>query len=176
MALGTVGWVVGDLKEMGYLIDRGDRKHRRIYNYMELLDKWAEMYPGILRPKQVIGEFNKDVATDMRQVNIEKYDAYWGGEVAGNEYTGYLRPEIETIYAPENRVNEIIHDFKLFKGGNKNYGVVKLYKPFWKKPDKYNGYVHPILAYADLIATGDARNIETARMIKDENIRPIWKD
>ena len=176
VALGTVGWVVGDLKEMGYLIDRGDRKNRRLYEYIELLDKWAEMYPGTLRPKQVIGEFKKDVATDMKQVNIEEYDAYWGGEVAGAEYTGYLKVEIDTIYVPENNKTELIRNLKLFKGGNEKYGIVKLYKPFWKKPRKYNGYVHPVLAYADLIATGDARNIETARMIKDEHIRPIGKD
>lgn len=176
VALGTVGWVIGDLKQMGYLIDRGDKKNRRLNNYFELLDKWVEIYPGILRPKQVIGEFNKEVITDMKHIDIKKYDAYWGGEVAGNEYTGYLRPEIDTIYIPDNKTIELIRDLKLFKGGDKKYGVVKLYKPFWKKTETYNGYVHPVLAYADLIATGDARNIETARMIKDEHIRPVWKN
>lgn len=176
VALGTVGWVIGDLKAMGYLIDRGGKENRRLNKYFELLDKWVEMYPGVLRPRQFLGEFNKDAIVDMKKIDIKKYDAYWGGEVAGNEYTGYLRPEIETVYIPENKVNELINDLKLFKGGNKNYGIVKLYKPFWEKPENYNGYVHPVLAYADLIATGDARNIETARMIKDEHIRPIWKD
>ncbi len=176
VALGTVGWVVGDLKEMGYLIDRGDRKRRRLHDYIKLLDKWVEMYPWILRPKQFLGDFNKDAIVDTKPIDIKKYDAYWGGEVAGNEYTGYLRPEIDTVYVPENKKTELIHDLKLFKGGDKNYGIVKLYKPFWRKPENYNGYVHPILVYADLIATRDARNIETARMIKDEHIKPIWKD
>ena len=134
------------------------------------------MYPGILRPKQFLGEFNKDEITDMKQMDIKKYDAYWGGEVAGAKYTDYLRGEIETIYIPENKKADLINDLKLFKGGDKKYGLVRLYKPFWKRPEKYNGYVHPILAYADLIATGDARNIETAQMIKDEHIRPIWQD
>lgn len=176
VALGTVGWVVGDLKEMGYLIDRGDKKNRTLKNYFELLDKWVEAYPGTLRPKQVIGEFNKDALADTRNVNLREYNAYWGGEVAGAEYTGYLRGEIDTIYVPEKDKANIIKKLKLFKGGNDKYGVLKLYKPFWKMPKDYNGYVHPVLAYADLIATGDARNIETARMIKDEHIRPIWKD
>jgi hypothetical protein len=176
VALGTVGWVIGDLKEMGYLIDRGDKKNRRLNNYFKLLDKWVEAYPGTLRPRQVIGEFNKDAITDVKQINLKTYDAYWGGEVAGAEYTGYLRGEIDTIYVPEVYKTELIRKLKLFKGGNDKFGVVKLYKPFWRMPKEYNGYVHPILAYADLIATGDARNIETARMIKDEHIRPIWKD
>ena len=30
--------------------------------------------------------------------------------------------------------------------------------------------VHPILVYADLIATGNQRNIETARILYDEHI------
>jgi hypothetical protein len=171
VALGTVGWVMGDLKEMGYVKEHGGKRNRRLDRYFELLDKWVEMYPGILRPKQVIGVFNKEAITDMTQIDIQNYDAYWGGEVAGNEYTGYLKPEIATIYIPEHRKAELIRDFKLFKGGNKNYGVVKLYKPFWKKPEIDTAYVHPVLAYADLIATGDGRNIETARRILDEHIR-----
>lgn len=175
VALGTVGWVVGDLKEMGYLIDRGDKKNRRLNNYFELLDKWVEAYPGTLRPRQVIGEFNKDAIIDVKQINLKTYDAYWGGEVAGAKYTDHLKGEIDTIYVPEVYKAELIKKLKLFKGGNDKFGIVKLYKPFWRMPKEYNGYVHPILAYADLIATGDARNIETARMIKDEHIRPVWE-
>jgi len=173
VALGTVGWVIRDLKEMGYLVDRGTKKNRRLEKYFDLLDKWVEMYPGTLRPKQVIGDFHKNPETDIKKVDITKYDAYWGGEVAGNKYTGYLKPEIDTIYIPDKKKTELIRDLKLFKGGDDKYGIVKLYKPFWKKPDDYNGYVHPVLAYADLIATGDARNIETARMIRDEHIKPV---
>lgn len=175
VALGTVAWVIGDLKEMGYLVDRGEKKTRRLNNYEDLLDKWVEMYPGTLRQKQFIGEYNKNEMTDIKEFNLEKYGAYWGGEVAGAKLTAYLRGEIDTIYVPDNYKKELILDLKLFKGGKDKYDIVRLYKPFWKKPEKYNGYVHPILAYADLITTGDARNIETARMIKDEHIRPVWK-
>ena len=43
---------------------------------------------------------------------------------------------------------------------------------FWKfeppRPDK--DLVHPILVYADLMATGDSRNIEVAEMIYDTEI------
>ena len=176
MALGTVGWVIGDLKQMRYLIDYGGKDNRRLNNYFELLDKWVEMYLVALRPGQLIGEFNKDAATNMKQIKLDNYEAYWGGEVAGAHYTDYLRGEIDTIYVPERMKNKLIQDIKLYKGGDEKYGKVKLYRPFWKKPETYNTYVHPILAYADLIATGDARNIETAGIIMDEHIKPLWKD
>ncbi len=175
VALGTVGWVIRDLKEMRYVIDRGN-KNIKLKNYTELLDRWVEMYPGILRPNYTLGEFNKDITTDMKTLDPKKYNAYWGGEVAGNKYTGYLRPEIDTIYVPVKYQAELIRELKLFRGGDNRHGIVKLYKPFWKKPENYDGYVHAVLAYADLIATGDARNLETARMIKDEHIRPLWED
>ena len=168
VALGTVGWIIRDLKEMKNLIDHGDRETRRLDNYFELLDKWVEMYPAILKQKHAL--------MDTRQIDLGKYDACWGGEVAGAFYTEYLRGEIDTIYVPDNRKNELIRDLKLFKGGDDKYGNVKLYRPFWKTPDINTAYVHPILAYADLIATGEARNIETARIIMDERIKPEWQD
>ena len=36
------------------------------------------------------------------------------------------------------------------------------------RPD--DEWVHPILVYADLLATGNQRNIETARMIYEQHI------
>ena len=36
------------------------------------------------------------------------------------------------------------------------------------KCGKYEDLVHPILIYADLLATGNERNIETAKMIYDK--------
>ncbi len=178
VANGTVGWVIRDLKEMGYLVDRGNKNNRRLNKYEELLEKWVEMYPGTLRPKQFIGEFHKDPTTDTRNFNLKKYNAYWGGETAGAQYTNYLRGEIDTIYVPDRNKNELIKDMTLFKDDKDKYGIVKLYKPFWQKPDDYeeNQCVHPILAYADLVATGDARNIETAGMIRDDHIKPLWQD
>ena len=172
VALGTVGWVMRDLKKMMYLVDRGDRESRRLEKYIELLDKWVELYPVFLRPGQFIGEFNKDAATDLKKVNLEKYDAYWGGEVAGAYYTNYLRGDIDTIYVPDNRKKELISDLKLLRNGDDKYGKVRLYGPFWKKPAVYSTYVHPVLACADLVATGDARNIETAGLIMDKYFRP----
>jgi hypothetical protein len=175
VALGTVGWVIGDLKAMGYLIDRGKRQTRRLNNYYDLLDRRVELYPALLRPKQFLGVFNKHNLTDEEQMNlnIKEYDAYWSGEAAGNEHTGYIRAEVDMVYIPEHRAGDLIRRLKLFKGGDKAHGIIKLYKPFWQKPEAYNGYVHPVLAYADLIATGDARNIETAKLIKDEYIKPL---
>ena len=46
---------------------------------------------------------------------------------------------------------------------------VEILKPFWKV-DEPGENVHPIVVYADLIATGNTRNFEVARLIYDEFI------
>ena len=50
-------------------------------------------------------------------------------------------------------------------------GNLILMKKFWNFEDTdYPGMTHPILIYADLLATGDPRNIETAKIIYEKDI------
>ena len=48
--------------------------------------------------------------------------------------------------------------------------IIEIMRKFWRfEPDpKFPKLTHPILIYADLLATADARNIETARIIYDD--------
>jgi len=43
---------------------------------------------------------------------------------------------------------------------------------FWKPVEmwRYEDLVHPILVYADLLATRNQRNVETAKMIYEQHI------
>ena len=60
-----------------------------------------------------------------------------------------------------------------------NEGNVSLYKPFWK-PKSIELYqnnddeipTNSLLVYAELIYSGNDRNIETAKIIFDEYIKP----
>ena len=178
VALGTVGWVLNGLKDAGFVIDRGRGKGRRLVNRRKLLDRWVEAYPEKLKPKQRIGEFVAETPFWWKEINIDKYGAFWGGELAAAKYTDYLKPQTITIYLPEHAVKKLLGKAKLRKAEEWTPGrsdIVKLYRPFW--PDKVEnkttetlGLVHPILVYADLIATGDSRNLETARVIYEQLI------
>ncbi|MAY35836.1 MAG: hypothetical protein CMN84_07020 [Spongiibacteraceae bacterium] len=187
VALGTVGWVVNGLKEAGYLLDRGKKKDRRLTERQKLLERWVEAYPEKLQPKLKLGEFVADNPHWWEAVDTEKYDAFWGGEIAAAKYTGYLKPKMATVYLPEARRGQFLADARLRKApdhvgaGNR----VKVYGTFWR-PDRVNanreikdtkaiekyltGVAPPILVYADLIATGDGRNREAARMIHERYI------
>ena len=104
-------------------------------------------------------------------MNIKPYGACWGGEVAGTRLTQYLKPENVTIYA-HTPPGKLILEHKLKKTGN---GSIEILKPFWKTAphDKNRETVPPLLVYADLMATGDMRNIETAGLIYEKHLAQL---
>jgi len=62
--------------------------------------------------------------------------------------------------------------------GKDETGDVEILKRFWKPPEmrQYENLVHPILIYADLLATGNERNIEPAKMIYDKHILELIRE
>jgi len=171
VALGTVGWVINDLQTHGFLLDEG--KKGRLIRKRELLDMWVEAYPEKLKPKLFLGRYRVRDKDWWRNADVEKHHAMWGGEVAAAIITNYLKPYITTIYALE------IPALLLFENQLKKdmEGNVELLKKFWKPglntegqhgKKKHIDCVPYLLVYADLIATADQRNIETAKILYDE--------
>lgn len=172
VALGTVGWVMRDLKGAGYLVTRGDRRILR--NYEKLLQRWFETYPEKLRPKLFVGQFLAETADWWKEIQIDEFGAQWGGEIAAAKYTGYLHPEIATIYTPNvTRLAELFKAARLRKLDEWTAGrgmQVLIYNTFWRINDNERDLVDPVLTYADLIATADPRNREVAQKIYDKYI------
>jgi hypothetical protein len=172
-ALGTVGWVMYDLRRMGYLIDASPR-NRRLVQKDNLLNRWVAAYPEQLRPRKMIGRFKADNQYWWENTDLKEINALWGGEVAANLMTEYLKPQIITVYAKQP-----IGRF-LLKNGLKNdvNGDIEILKIFWKfKQDHmHNDLVPPLLIYTDLMATGDTRNIETARIIYEKELSKYFRE
>lgn len=179
IALGAVGKVLNGLVDAGYLIDQGKSGKRQLINRRKLLDRWVETYPEKLKPKLRVGEFISDDINWWKTFDIAKFGAYWGGEVGAEKYTSYLKPQMVTVYLPEASGNKLLAAAKLRKAvewTGDDAGIVHIYRPFWT--DKLQSAsappiqdtVHPILIYADLIASADSRNLETARMLYDSTI------
>lgn len=185
VALGAIGTLLNDLRDSGYLLNSDDLRWHGLINRKKLLDRWVEAYPEKLRPKLVVGEFVSQDPNWWKKINIENYDAYWGEEIAAAKYTDYLRPQVATIYLPEESGNEIFINGRLRKAlssEDKSEGLVKIYRPFWPTKHKNKNLhilnnerhtVNPILIYADLIASQDSRNLETARIIYDTAIAEL---
>lgn len=185
VAVGTVGWVLNGLKTAGFIRDAGGKKGRRLTQYRKLLDRWVEAWPEKLKPKQFVGEFVTDDPFWWEDIDITAYDGYWGGEIAAAKYTNYLKPEVVTAYLPEHARTRFLQGARLRKATEwtgHGAGTVQIYRPFWPEGldvadiNREEGLVHPLLVYADLLATGETRNLEVAKRIYDEHIAQFVRE
>jgi hypothetical protein len=182
VALGTVGWIIRDLKEMGYLLDMGKRGYKLIRKE-DLLTRWLTDYPEKLRPKLLLGRF-RGPQDWWQQKTLDLQYAQWGAEVAAAKLTKYLKPQIITIYITPQQLTTLLTENRLKKDPE---GDIEILRRFWTQTLflwEYKGeklpvpmemgrpvledVVNPILIYADLMATGDQRNIETAKVIYEQ--------
>lgn len=173
VALGTVDWIMKELKELGFLLDMGKRGIRLLQK-KKLLQRWVTAYPEQLRPKLTLGRFRGEYGW-WQQKTLCPFKAQWGGEIAAARLTQYLQPQIITIYTMPQELNQLLAENRLRKDET---GDVEILKRFWKPLEmwQYKDLVHPILIYADLLTTGNERNIETAKMIYDQHIIQLIRE
>lgn len=167
VSLGTVGWVMNDLIKLGFMVDMG-KKDRRLLKKEELFNRWCIDYNEKLRPKLLIGKFTgPEDWWNHYKLNPEY--AQWGGEVAANKLTRYIKPLNIILYADRENYRKVLIENKLHKDIN---GDIEFLERFWEfdNTDEFKETVNPILIYADLINTGNQRAVETARMIYEKYI------
>lgn len=120
---------------------------------------------------------------NYRNIPIDQ-QTYWSGEAAAAELTGYLNPEKMSLFTTKSKM-DIMKDYRLLPDSK---GILSIYKPFWNIEDSDNLYelnwgwgntlnlaqrtVHPLIVYAELIYSGNTRNLETAQLIYNEHIQP----
>lgn len=173
VALGTVGWVIADLKELGFLVDMGKRG-RRLAHKEKLIERWVTAYPEQLRPKLVVGRYRAARPEWWQKAQLKKYRACWGGEVAAAKLTKYLKPEQVTIYTREKPAKLLLAN-KLKKDPD---GDIEILEAFWQieKDRLYPGLAPALLVYADLMATGEPRNVETAGRIYEQELAGLVRE
>jgi len=159
-ALGNVNKIFTSLKEQSFIIKAHDNKFI-FNNRQKLLEEWVMGYDQKLKPTLFLGNFRftNDFAKDWTKIPLGLH-TQWGGEPAADIITGYLKPAELTMYTTEKKV-DLIKKYKLIPAK----GNLAVYKKFWKFPDKTLNVVPEILVYADLVNTGDPRNIETAEQL-----------
>ena len=164
VALGTVGDVLADLEERGHLAPETPGP-RRLLAPDRLQDEWVTHYPIKLRPKLNARRFTTPTLDWWREQDVRQYGACWGGEVAAEKLTGYLKAARVTLYVdgkPDRLIlaNRLRPDVK---------GEIEIVDAFWATDDsrQTDDIAPPLLVYADLMATSDPRNIESAKLIRD---------
>lgn len=173
IALGAVGWVFFDLDERGYTLGGKHKGGRVLAERQKLAHEWVTNYPIKLRPKLNPRKFAAPAQDWWKKVDPARYNAQWGGEVAAEKLTGHLRPEALTIYfqpgEEKKNLTKFVADNKLRADPK---GNIEILDAFWDFKDEKTmpETVPPLLIYADLMATMDPRNRETAKLIYDEHI------
>lgn len=178
VAHGTVGWVIPDLQQQGFVGDlSGKRGTRRLFQQEKLAAQWADAYARTLRPRTLLGRYYVKTLEGWEDWPLAKHGAQWGGEPAGALLTDHLRPGELTIYA-DKTPGLLAASMKFLKEPEPGHtAVVDVRKRFWDFPGEPN---HPnlvplLLIYADMLATGDARCIETAKMIYESHILRLFR-
>jgi len=181
VALGTVGGVIDDLIAQGFILEGINKKQRKLADFDRLLNKWVEEYPYKLKEKYKIGRFTTDDPYWWTSIEPENFGALWGGEIAAAKYTDYLNPKHATVHINKVDMKNFLKVARLRKPEPHERPNVQidLIDIFWNREihDENNiktaervGLAPPIITYADLIETGDARNLDAAKRLRENYI------
>lgn len=168
VALGNVPLVINGLKEAGYLIAKNKNKFI-LTRKRELLDRWITGYGETLRPKLAMGKYRflekNRYWSDFQLVPAD----VWGGEAGANLITNYIEPELKVLYTTLPKM-ELIKKMKLVPDAK---GEIEIMQHFWREPDNLEiNHAPPLLVYADLILSQDARNTAVAELIFENYLKP----
>jgi hypothetical protein len=166
-SLGTVQWVLKELEQIGHV--RSTPTGRRLARTGDLFNRWVEAYTLDLWPRLALGDFDAADVTWWTAADdvIAPYQALWGGETAAYHLSGHLRPGKAVIYAP-GLPEKLILDYRLRKAGPD--GNVEIRNRFWNSPTPASQSTVPTpLVYADLVASGDPRQLAAARDLREHD-------
>jgi hypothetical protein len=171
VALGAMPAVLKALQGEGHVVTI--RRERRFRGTKRLLDDWAQGYARRLRPKTLHATYVTERFDAWRDWLLDPQEVRWGGEPAAALLTHYLRPGVLTLYT-ERLPPRLMVEQRLRKEervGDQRY--VEERRPFWGalQIDQERADVVPlVLVYADLLATGDGRCLETAQMLYEAHL------
>ena len=175
VSLGSTSKVLSNLTSR-QVIERRARGCYRITDPRRLLEMWSQAYAVKLRPKLFLGRFRSPYGTDfagmLRQIAGDPIakDLVVGGEYAADLLTGYLRAGSASLYLRPDSVREVRELLKLAPSAG---GNVELYEVFADRITMPRGrkrppLAHPVLVYAELLATDDPRRGEAALRLKEK--------
>jgi len=175
VSLGSVSKTIKGLLKEGYAVKWDKEKKYQFVKREEVLEKWIALVNEKILPAHKIGSYRSVTSEHFKIKDIgPRLESCWGGEYGAKLITNYLNPEKYSFFTSREKPDLM----RLFKMVPDAEGNIIAYKSFWK-PESIK-LVHnygetaasPLLVYAELIYSGNDRNIETAKIIFDEYIKP----
>lgn len=168
ISLGSVSTIVQELVESKFLLKTKNKKVLK--NKIELLKRWVIAYNDVFHPKLFIKRMsfiNKSEYSNWSNLDLSSVSekTLWGGECAAGIMTKNLTPANFTIYtdATWQSLGKLL---KLIPDENGKIEILRLFYDTEK-----GNTVSPLLTYADLMGSGESRNIETAEIILNNELQ-----
>ncbi|SHI34190.1 type IV toxin-antitoxin system AbiEi family antitoxin [Pseudozobellia thermophila] len=178
VSIGSTSKILNQLQEEGFIIKWNDEKKYQLVNREELLERWIPVFNEKVLPNYKIGQFTFSAFNENDWRNKLLYPSLkWGGEPAASLLTNHLTPELFSLYTTEEK-RDIITKFRLVPDPD---GPISVYLKFWRDKSAIESITnlalgknvaHPILIYAELVHSGNERNLETAKIIFDQYVKP----
>ncbi|WP_026726984.1 type IV toxin-antitoxin system AbiEi family antitoxin [Flavobacterium denitrificans] len=168
IALGSVSNIFKELEESHYLLKTKNK--RVLKNQVEIIERWVIAYNELLKPRNFRKKM-RAIGNDFSIKNIinnSYIKLYLGGEPGGELLTGYLKSKDYIIYSDEE-ISKVAKELKLVPDET---GNIEVYTKFWTNNFylKNEHTAPPLVVYADLLGTGNNRNIETAKIILENGL------
>jgi hypothetical protein len=142
-------------------------------NKPDLLERWVIAYHDVLRPRLLKKQMRfskKEILANWKSLSLDG-KGLWGEEPGASLLTNHINPETFTIYTFESWQNlspalGLVPD---------ETGNVEILQQFWKNgsDDDTQRIVPPLLIYADLMQSGFGRNVETAKLVLENELSYI---
>jgi hypothetical protein len=169
VSTGTAHTTVQTLLQRKDLFPRADGL--AFTDYDRLLDEWVILYPSLLRESLKLGRYRATEPNWWADMLAPNDEWMFGGESAAALMTNYLKPAVVTVYCHNGVPTQMITRGRLRPDPTGNVEFLKAPFELNRTPGLVDNVVYPVLVYADLVASGDSRNLETAQMIRDRYIK-----
>lgn len=178
VALGTVGWVMRDLKNNQFLEPAG-KDRLQLVNTRDLTQQWVQGYAHTLRPRILVGEYGslaphlEDVVSSLANYTADK-DENWAltGGFAADELLHHYRGQKLAFYVSDWWSTAVLKELPIIPVSGGDITVLRVFSPRVVETPKAltteHPLAHPLLIYAELLYQGMDRDMETARMLYAE--------
>jgi hypothetical protein len=176
IAIGSISNIMIELEDLNFILKTETK--RILKNKKELLNRWIVAYHDVLRPRLIKRKMRFSDKSKYRNWKgiilnqTKEIDTLWGGEPGAAILTNFLKPGTYTIYTTKSW-HECAIRFGLVPDDKGDIEILLLFWNFVNPKEKDLSIVPPVLIYADLINSGFDRNIETAKIIFDNELQNI---
>lgn len=168
ISLGSVSTIIQELVDSKFILKTKNKKVLK--NKINLLERWVVAYNDVLRPKIFMKRMNfmsKSECSNWSSMKLSSVSGktLWGAECAASIMTQNLTPANFTIYT-DATWQSLGKSLKFIPDEN---GKIEILRLFYDTEE--GNTVSPLLTYADLMGSGDSRNIETAEIILNNELQ-----